>query len=181
MKALLLASVLLATPVYADGLTTVYDDPVVTPPANTMTWTGFYAGAKAARTSTSTSSESCRKVLDGVDYGSYACDDPIFDYYPSSKVIDTETSSSSSTKGAAFAGYRHDFDPLVLGIEASSDPTIELQAGVGLGRVLIYGVAGTGEDDEFYGAGVDALLGNRLLLGVKHTTAETSLRIGIKF
>lgn len=175
MKAFLLASILLATPIHADGIAIPYDDPEVMKPASS-TWTGFYAGAKAARNSETTETAECFKLGQP-----YACDDPIFDVYPEFKEVVTTSTSSSSTRGAAFAGYRHDFDPLVLGIEASSDPTIELQAGVGLGRVLIYGVAGTGEDDSFYGAGVDALLGNRLLLGVKHTTDETSLRVGIKF
>lgn len=177
MRKLFITCLMIWTPTLgmADGPAIPYDDPEVVKPAS-PTWTGFYTGAKVARDSETTETTECFKLGQP-----RACDDPIFDQYPEFKEVVTTSASSSSTKGAAFAGYRYDFDPLVLGIEASSDPTIELQAGVGLGRVLIYGVAGTGEDDEFYGAGVDALLGNRLLLGVKHTTDETSLRIGIKF
>lgn len=175
MKALLLASVLFAAPAYADGLTTVIEEPEVMKPA--FSWTGFYIGASARHSSDTTETTRCYKL--GAEK---ACDDPIFEYYPEYKEVVTTSSSTSSTDGAVFAGYRHDFDPLVLGIEASSDPTIELQAGVGANRVLFYGLVGTNEDASFYGAGVDVALGNRLLLGVKYTDDDVaSLRVGVRF
>lgn len=182
----------LSLPAHADGLTAQgLEDPEVIAPAS-ADWTGPYVGLTYGRTSAETSSQSCRKVFDGVDYGPYACDDPVFDYFPGSKVVDTETTSTSSDDIGAFAGWRYDFGDVVGGIEvgAIGDMTsAEVQVGLDLGRVLAYGLAGGAkmgdESGAIYGAGVDVSLGQRWLLGIKHTTGDagdlTTLRVGIRF
>lgn len=177
MRKLLVTCLMIAVPGLgcADGLRVPYDDPEVMKPA--FSWTGFYIGATASHVKDSTKTVQCFKLGQPKN-----CDDPIQSLYPEYWEVVTTSSSTSSTDGAVFAGYRYDFDPLVLGVEASSDPTIELQAGVGANRVLLYGLVGTNEDASFYGAGVDVALGNRLLLGVKYTDEDVaSLRVGVRF
>lgn len=187
----------LATAQYAragDLTTQGLDDPEVTRPAVSDVWTGLYAGLTATRHSTSTSSESCRKVFEGVDYGPYACDDKVFDYYPEAKVVDTTTTETSSTDAGAFIGYRHQFPWRVVGgieLNGSSDfRSLELQAGLGADRVLVYGLAGVGQSDGesgmIYGAGADVKLGKRMFIGAAYKTGDTwggqtSLRLGIQF
>lgn len=184
MKRLLMALLLMGTPIYADGLTDQgLADPPVMKPADT--WSGFYMGLNASRASSTTTTESCRKVFEGTDYGPYPCDDKIFDYYPEAKVIDTTSFSTSDTTGGIFAGYRHDFGRLVGGVEANIGDdytTLEAQAGIDMNRVLLYGLAGANDDgDSIYGAGIDMITGRGMLLGVKHTNEATSLRIGWRF
>lgn len=179
--------------VFADGLTEKgLDDPEVTKPA--QTWTGPYAGLSYGRSSKSSTSESCRKVFEGVDYGAYPCDDPIFTYYPETKVIDSVTETSREGQAGAFVGYRKDFGwRMVGGVELGvlgEFRSLEAQAGLDLGRVLAYGLVGAGQMDGesgmIYGAGADVKLGNRLFVGAKYVTGDfdddvTTVRLGIQF
>lgn len=178
MKAFLLASVMLAAPVYADGLTTVYDEPEVTKPAET--WTGPYVGVNYGRDSTTTETIRCFKLDTPKD-----CNDPIFEEYPEFKRIETTSSTSTDDLFGVFAGYRHDFGRLVAGAELGhlgETTTLEGQLGADLGRVLIYGLAGANDDSNtIYGAGADIRLGRSILLGVKATNEVTTLRLGVKF
>lgn len=191
MKRLLLSVALAITsmPANADGLSEQgLADPVVTAPARVSGgWTGFYVGLTYGRNSTSTEGQRCFKLGQPK-----ACDDPIFDYYPEYKVVETETTSTSSDDIGAFVGYRHDFGKIVGGVEIGvmgDTKSGEVQIGFDLGQVLAYSLAGVADDGTnsgaIYGAGVDLKLGKNLLLGVKHTTGDlsdmTTLRVGIQF
>lgn len=155
-------------------------DPVVTPPADVSgDWTGLYAGVSAERSSSSTEDQRCFKLGQPKD-----CNDPIFEVYPELKVIETFSVSSSSTEPGAFVGYRHDFGKIVGGIELSAteaSEAAELQLGLDLNRVLVYGLAGS----DGYGAGADVQLGKRLFLGAKYVKGDDSdravARFGIRF
>lgn len=180
MKRFILALALAALPSIsaADGLTEQgLDDPEVTPPAAVSgDWTGFYVGAEAYRETTTSEGQRCFKLGQPKD-----CNDPIFDYYPEYKVVETFSLKSTLQNSGAFVGYRHDFGRMVGGIEASSDGG-KLQLGVDLNRVLPYGFVGTGGT---YGAGVDIAIGKRFLLGVQRTEGDgegsTAARIAIRF
>ena len=187
MKRLLLSAALMfsAMPAYADGLSEQgLADPVVTPPARVSGgWTGFYVGLTYGRNSTSTEGQRCFKLGQPK-----ACDDPIFDYYPEYKEVETFSIASEEDQIGAFVGYRHDFGLLVGGIEVGAfgdRTTAEAQIGADLGKALIYGLVGTGNLGDrtgvIYGAGIDVKVGKRLLIGVKHTTDMTTARIGIQF
>ena len=182
-------------PANADGLTMQgLDDPEVTAPADPRgDWTGLYAGLSYARTSASTSTESCRKVFEGVDYGTYACNDPVFDYFLGSKVTDTTSTDNSSDRLGGFIGYRHSFDwRMVGGVELGKSgdlATIEAQAGLDAGRVLPYAFAGYGQmggsGGTIYGIGADVKVGRRAFVGIKQTEGDfggaTTLRAGWRF
>ena len=190
MKYLLLTASLLASPAIAGDLSEQgLDDPEVTAPARAAPgdWTGLYVGLNYGRSTTETTETRCFKL--GMPK---ACDDPIFDYYPEYKVIETTTTKTASDDVGAFAGYRHDFGRIVGGVEigAIGDLTsAEAQVGVDLGRVLVYGLAGGAkrgdETGSIYGAGLDVRVGKRAMVGVKHTTGDvgdlTTLRVGIRF
>jgi len=179
----------LGLPANADGLTTQgLDDPEVMAPAKpAIDWSGPYAGLSYGRTSTESTETKCFKLGQPK-----ACDDPIFEYYPDLKEVQTTSSGSSTDQFGAFAGYRRDFGRVVGGLEVGSigDMTsAEAQIGLDLGRALAYGFAGAadagGESGAIYGAGIDLLLGRGVLLGVKHTTGDlgdmTTIRVGVKF
>lgn len=192
MKSLLLTATLLASPVYAGGPVFVPNDPVVTRPADTSgDWTGPYVGLSAAHTSDQTSRQECYKDRNG-QLILLPCDNDAFTEFGFVPVIKTITTGSSGTDVGAFAGYRHDFGRLVGGVEIGriGDVTsAEVQLGLDMGRVLPYGLAGGawagGESGTIYGAGVDVRLGQRWLVGIKHTTGDvggmTTLRVGIRF
>lgn len=191
MKVAALTMVALVTACAADtaragGLTTYYDDPEVIAPA--PTWNGFYAGLTASRGSKGEEGLRCFKLGQPKD-----CDDPIFEYYPEYKEVESFSTKESSTSAGAFIGYRKDLGQLVLGGELSYSKalsTAEAQVGLDLGKILPYVSAGYGEGDNFsgavYGVGADLLLGDKLLVGVKSTNAEgqgsvVSLRVGLRF
>lgn len=207
MKTLYLAATLaaLTTPAWAGDLTTQgLDDPEVTKPAAVGDWTGPYVGLSYGRTKSSDSrteyTEQCFKFNDLL--GERFSDTPVdcATYVPPAGYSlervqvpgDTVTTETSQDHVGAFLGYRHDFGRIVGGIEAGvlgDMKSLEAQGGVDLGNVLVYGLAGFGDADgtsgTIYGAGADLKLGNRLLLGVKHTAGDfdgsTSLRVGIRF
>lgn len=177
MKKLAILFSLLPTIAAADGLTALgLDDPEVMKPQSE--WTGFYAGLSYGRTSSSNELVRCFKLGQPKD-----CDDPIFDYYPEYKEVVKETIKSSEDEFGGFLGYRHDFGRVVGGLEVSKfgDFSAEAQIGLDLGQVLLYGVAGTSEEESFYGAGADMKIGERLLIGLKYTDQVTSVRAGIRF
>jgi outer membrane immunogenic protein len=186
----IIAAALLSTsPAFADGIASLgLDDPEVIAPASASgDWTGPYVGLSYGRIATDSTRVECFKLGQSKD-----CDDPIFDYYPEYKDVVIITSSASTEKVGAFAGYRNDWGRVVGGIEvgALGDlATAEVHLGLDMGRVLIYGLAGAArfEDAEgaIYGVGADMRLGERMLVGAKYIEGNgfeaATLRIGIRF
>lgn len=208
MKFLTLTTVLFASAVHADDLSKLgLDDPVVTPPARVSgDWDGPYVGLSYGRNKASSETadytEQCRKVLDGTDHGIFPCNDKIFDQYPESKVIEkvsngTVASKTSSDDFGAFVGWRKDWGTLVGGVELGHNGGIssaEVQAGLDLNRVLVYGFVGAGsfesESGTVFGVGADAKVGNKgVFVGAKYMQGEFGevqtdsalLRVGIQF
>lgn len=164
----------LATPTFADGPSSPWDEPEVMKPI--QEWDGPYVGLSYGRLSEKTSKTECFKLGQPK-----ACDDPIFDYYPEYKEEVTTTSETSEDVVGVFAGYRWDLGRVVVGgeINAYEDSvTAEAQAGLDLGRVLAYGFVGT---EDLYGIGADARLGRNILVGLKATEETVSLRVGLEF
>jgi opacity protein-like surface antigen len=169
---LLLAS--LATPTFADGPSSPWDEPEVTKPA--QEWTGPYVGLSYGR------SVDVEKLLRCFKLGQLKdCNDPIFDYYPEYKVVEEGSTKTSDNIFGVFAGYRWDLGRIVVGGEINAyedSTTAEAQLGLDLGRVLAYGFFGT---DDLYGIGADARLGRNVLVGLKATEETVSLRVGLEF
>lgn len=177
MKSLIALLAFAAMPAFAGDLSKLgLADPEVTRPAAASgNWTGFYLGAEAYRETSTSEGQRCFKLGQPKD-----CNDPVFDYYPEYKVVETFSLKSTLQNAGAFVGYRHDFGRIVGGVEASAAGG-QLQLGLDLNRVLPYGFIGTGGT---YGAGVDLAPGKRLLIGVQHTAGDeesTGLRVGWRF
>lgn len=220
MKKILLSTafVMTATAAMADGLTALgLDDPEVMAPPASFNWNGPYAGLSYGRTnagSTITTSEgvydeSCVKSVDGEtayldgegntfprecgdnsDGWTYIVDERIL----VDTIETTVSTESASDNFGAFVGYRWDLDPVVLGVEGGFNGdlnTLEAQAGLGFGRVLVYGFGGVadldGTDGTVYGFGTDFAITDRVIVGVKHTISDdlgfdsTLARVAIKF
>lgn len=177
MKSLIALLAFAAMPAFAGDLSKLgLADPEVTRPAAASgNWTGFYLGAEAYRETSTSEGQRCFKLGQPKD-----CNDPIFDYYPEYKVVETFSLKSTLQNAGAFVGYRHDFGRIVGGVEVSASGG-QLQLGLDLNRVLTYGFAGTG---GAYGAGLDVAVGKRLLLGAQRDLGDagtTSVRVGWRF
>lgn len=202
MKKVLMISTavtMLSTSVFADGLLELgLTDPVVTPPASTsFNWDGPYVGLSYGRTNVGSTTVECFKILDKEPDNHIRpadCREPdVWEDYSITSVEVAGPSAKSDNYGA-FVGYRWDLEPLVLGVEGGFNgdlKTLEAQAGLGLGRVLVYGFGGVadlnGTDGTVYGFGTDVAVTNRVVLGVKHTISDdlgldsTTLRVALKF
>jgi hypothetical protein len=112
------------------------------------------------------------------------------------KMSETVTSVTNMDDFGAFVGYRKDWGRIVGGVELGVNgeiTSLEAQAGLDLGNVLVYGFGGIaqldGVDGSVFGAGTDLKLGNNIVVGVKHTIGEfdntdtesTMLRVAFKF
>lgn len=167
-------------PAYAGGLEEGLSDPVVTAPAKVNHWTGFYVGVAATQSTDEATGERCSKLGEPK-----ACNDPIFDYYPEYKDVETFSIFTRDVEAGGFIGYRTG-DNLIFGVEAGKRGLtyLEAQIGVNAGRVLPFLSIGASDEGESYGGGIDVALGDRWLLGVAHRVANadyTSLRLGLRF
>lgn len=112
------------------------------------------------------------------------------------KMSETVTSVTEMDDLGAFVGYRRDLGRIVLGAELGKNgdiTSLEAQAGLDLGNVLVYGFGGVaqfdGIDGTVFGAGTDLKIRENIVVGVKHTIGEfdntdtesTLLRVAIKF
>jgi outer membrane immunogenic protein len=172
-------ALLLTAPVQADGLSTAFTDPEVIAPAD---WTGFYAGLSYGQNESRKPRTTCKPQSVKTVTPEPVCETAIVMY--------------EAQNAGGFAGYRRDWGRLVGGVEigtAGGMTTGEVQIGYDAGDAVIYGFAGAGQFDgesgTTFGAGIDVKLGERWLVGVKHTEGSfgetdsqgTMIRLAVRF
>jgi opacity protein-like surface antigen len=198
---------ILSSASFAGGMEFVPNDPVVMAPARpAQTWTGPYAGLSYGRKIGHVEGyrDQCVKGTDSGPYlneiggyidhsGTFDCSYDYSTFGPEyhAVVIGQEVTgqfSEASEGFGAFVGYRYDLGHIVGGIEAGHTAgltTVEGQLGMGLGRVLVYSLAGASDQGNFGGAGVDVRLGERFLVGGKMIEGDfgqlTTIRLGMEF
>lgn len=112
-------------------------------------------------------------------------------YSVSKKTIDFLSTENNGNLGA-FAGYRHEVGPTVLGVEAGFNgdlKSIEAQVGLDVDQFLPYAFAGVGqydgEDTNVYGAGADFKVNEKVFIGGKYANGDfgeqVTIRIGFNF
>lgn len=163
----------LATCALADGPTPGTEDPVVTAPRDA--WTGLYVGLAYGRVTRTETGEDVECLKLGQPY---ACDDPIFDYYPEYKeeVRTAWSRSSDEDRTGLLVGYRWDLGRVVPGVELGlydGEVLPGVQLGWDLGGLLPYAHL----DSDGAAAGLDLRLSPSLTAGVRAGQGGVGLNV----
>ena len=158
----------------ADGLTTVYDDPKVMEPAQSL-WQGPYVGLSYGRVSNTTQTSQCFKLGQPK-----ACDDPIFIYYPEYKEVVTTEIETHDDRAGLLMGYRWDMGKLIAGAELGiyEDAILPgIQLGFDAGNLLPY----AHYDKDGAAVGIEAKLSPKLRAGIRAGENGGMLTISMGF
>lgn len=160
----------LAAPAHADGLNVAYGDSEVMAPRSA--WSGPYVALSYGRVTGREETVQCFKL--GTPY---ACDDPVFTYYPEFK---TEVRTSTETSGSAaglLLGYRFDLGRVVPGVEVAlydGEAVPGVSLGLDLGGLLPYAHL----DSDGAALGIEVKLSPRISAGVRGGENGAALTLG---